>query len=72
MQESKVSIMWTKLTPLVCYNPNSTLDFIFPTEDMKEDCEAKGVYLAGFESTQKQGENNSFNFILSNGVTSTF
>jgi len=57
---------------MICIDPKSTEPFVFPPKDMREECMEKGLYLAGFESAQKHGENNCFNFVLSNGSRSNY
>jgi len=55
---------------MICIDPKSTEPFVFPPRDMREECMEKGYFIAGFESTIKHGENNSFNFVLNNGARS--
>jgi len=55
---------------MICIDPKSTEPFVFPLRELREECMEQGLYLAGFESATKLGENNSFNFVLSNGVRS--
>jgi len=59
------------LTPAVWPLSKSTKPFIWPPIDKTADYKAKGIYLTGFESDNAKGDSAVFNFVFSNGDSSS-
>lgn len=59
------------MTPVVWIYPKSKTVFDYPVIADVANFKAKGIYLAGFESDRADGDSATFNFVMSNGDSSS-
>ena len=68
---AKKTFSYTSLTPAVWPYSKSTKPFEWPPIDKIANYKAKGIYLAGFQSDNAKGDSAVFNFVMSNGDSSS-
>jgi len=68
----KRTLQSSGFTNVICINTRSTVEYVFPTQVMRDKFQATGMpFLNGFESPKEDGESDFMNFIMSNGDRST-